>query len=140
MNRTTVREELFSMQDLQYRDFHSKLMPTVKKEQVIGVRVPMLRKYARRIAGTALAEDFLRELPHFYYEENNLHAFLIEQIADYAAGLLRLTVFCRMWIIGRRVICCIRRCSEKTPNDCSVKWSAGCVPKRFIPCALGLGC
>ena len=40
-----VQKDLFEMQDLKYRDFHSKLMPTVEKEKVIGVRTPQLRKY-----------------------------------------------------------------------------------------------
>ncbi len=74
---------LFEMQDLKYRDFHSRLMPTVPKELIIGVRTPDLRKFAGKIAKTPIAEDFMRKLPHKYYEENNLHAFLIEQIRDY---------------------------------------------------------
>ena len=79
----SVRDELFSMQDEGYRDFHSKLMPTVDKDCVIGVRTPNLRKYAKRFAATQEAAVFMEILPHKYYEENNLHAFLIEQIKDY---------------------------------------------------------
>lgn len=78
-----ITDKLFSMQDLKYRDFHSKLMPTVPKDRVIGVRVPEIRKFAKEIYGTAEAESFLKSLPHTYYEENNLHAFLIEKIPDY---------------------------------------------------------
>lgn len=79
----TIIETLFSMQDLKYRDFHSALMPTVDKTTVIGVRVPALRKFAKSIHGTPEAENFLSSLPHRYYEENNLHAFLIELDGDY---------------------------------------------------------
>ncbi len=82
-----MKEKLFELQDLKYRDFHSKLMPTVDKTTIIGVRVPELRKLAKRIQGTTAAEAFLGELPHEYYEENNLHAFLIEQIKDFEAAL-----------------------------------------------------
>lgn len=80
-----IRGELFAMQDLKYRDFHSRLMPTVDKELVIGVRTPNLRKYAKTVAKTDgnAAAEYLRLLPHRYYEENNLHAFLIEQIKDF---------------------------------------------------------
>lgn len=89
----TIVETLFSMQDLKYRDFHSALMPTVDKEKVIGVRVPALRKFAKSIYGTPEAEEFLHSLPHTYYEENNLHAFLIELNGNYDETLLLLEAF-----------------------------------------------
>ena len=82
-----IRAELFRLQDERYRSFHSALIPTVPKEKVIGVRVPALRKLAKRLAGTPQAEAFLQELPHFYYEENDLHAFLVEAIRDYSEAL-----------------------------------------------------
>ena len=78
-----VQQDLFTMQDLEYRDFHAKLMPTVEKESVIGVRVPVLRTYAKKFGKTEEAKQFLKILPHQYYEENNLHGLLIEQIKDY---------------------------------------------------------
>ena len=82
-----VRAQLFGLQDETYRDFQSALMPTVPKEKVIGVRTPALRKLAKQLAGTPQAEAFLQALPHDYYEENNLHAFLIEAIRDYGTAL-----------------------------------------------------
>ena len=82
-----IRAQLFGLQDETYRDFQSALMPTVPKEKVIGVRTPALRKLAKQLAGTPQAEMFLRSLPHDYYEENNLHAFLIEAIRDYGTAL-----------------------------------------------------
>ena len=78
-----VQQDLFTMQDLKYRDFHAKLMPTVEKESVIGVRVPVLRTYAKKFGKTEEAKQFLEILPHQYYEENNLHGLLIEQMKDY---------------------------------------------------------
>ena len=78
-----VQQDLFTMQDLKYRDFHAKLMPTVDKDSVIGVRVPMLRAYAKKFGKTEEAKQFLEILPHQYYEENNLHGLLIEQMKDY---------------------------------------------------------
>lgn len=80
MNKMTeiIRERLFSLQDLKYRDFHSSLMPTVDKNLVIGVRTPELRKLAKEMAGEPEITEFLTDLPHKYYEENNLHGMIIE--------------------------------------------------------------
>lgn len=78
-----VIKELFSMQDLEYKNFHSKLIPNIQEETIIGVRTPALRKYAKAFAKSNQAEQFLKCLPHRYYEENNLHGFLLEQIKDF---------------------------------------------------------
>ena len=83
----SIVDELFKLQDLKYRDFHSRLMPTIDKERIIGVRTPVLRRYAKDLAGSDRKSCFLGELPHYYYEENNLHAFLIETIKDYDAAM-----------------------------------------------------
>lgn len=80
---TPIQEKLFQLQNLGYRDFHSKLMPTVCKDRIIGVRVPILRKFAKELNKSELKAEFLNTLPHKYYEEDNLHAFLIEQIKDF---------------------------------------------------------
>lgn len=78
-----VQQELFAMQDEGYREFHSRLIPNVDPGRIIGVRTPQLRSYAKQLAKRSEAADFLQQLPHEYYEENNLHAFLIEQMKDY---------------------------------------------------------
>lgn len=78
-----VVESLFSMQDLEYKRFHAKLIPNVDEELVIGVRTPVLRKFAKDFAKTDEAKEFIQILPHKYYEENNLHGFILEQIKDY---------------------------------------------------------
>lgn len=88
-----ITERLFAMQDASYRDFTSRLTPTVAPETVIGVRIPLLRQYAKEIAGSAEAEAFLRELPHRRLEENHLHAFLIERIGDYRKTIDALDIF-----------------------------------------------
>lgn len=80
---TEVQKNLFSMQDAAYKAFHCKLIPNVSPNRVIGVRTPMLRAYAAGIAGTLAEEEILGSLPHTYYEENNLHGFLISQMKDY---------------------------------------------------------
>ena len=81
------------MQDIAYGDFHSRLMPTIERRKVIGVRVPELRKYAKELAGTGLEDVFLKDLPHKYYEENNLHAFLLDGIKDYDEAVRRTDEF-----------------------------------------------
>ncbi|MCR5738148.1 MAG: DNA alkylation repair protein [Eubacterium sp.] len=72
-----IEKKLLELQDLQYREFHAKLMPNVDPERIIGVRTPELRKLAKEIAGEDYIDEFLQELPHQYYEENNLHAALV---------------------------------------------------------------
>ncbi|MEG1719737.1 MAG: DNA alkylation repair protein, partial [Clostridia bacterium] len=72
-----IQKELFALQDLKYRDFHAKLIPTVDKETIIGIRTPILRKFAKEFYKTDKVYEFINSLPHIYYEENNLHAFLI---------------------------------------------------------------
>ena len=88
-----VRKRLFEMQDTGYRDFHARLIQTVKKEKIIGIRTPMIRKFAKEFGKTEESEMFLKALPHQYYEENNLHGLLIEQIRDYDKCLKELERF-----------------------------------------------
>lgn len=88
-----IREELFALQDVKYRDFQAKLMPTVDKTKIIGVRTPVLRTFAKKFGKMAEANTFLEVLPHSYYEENNLHGLLIEQIKDYEKFMRELERF-----------------------------------------------
>ena len=88
-----VRQELFELQDLKYRDFHAKLIPTMEKEKIIGVRTPALRGFAKKFGKREEAKLFIKKLPHKYYEENNLHGLLIEQIKDYDECLAELKRF-----------------------------------------------
>ncbi|MCC8125821.1 MAG: DNA alkylation repair protein, partial [Clostridiales bacterium] len=88
-----IRQRLLALQDLQYRDFHSRLMPTVAKEKVIGVRTPELRRLAKELSGREEIEEFLNDLPHNYYEENNLHGFLIMQEHGYTRCIEKLETF-----------------------------------------------
>lgn len=88
-----IQSKLFELQDIKYRDFHAKLMPTVNKEKIIGVRIPVLRSFAKEFGKTKEAKLFLQVLPHSYYEENNLHGLLLEQIKDYEKCLQELERF-----------------------------------------------
>ncbi len=88
-----ILNDLFSFQDTGYRDFNSKLIPNIEKENVIGVRVPVLRKYVKEIKNTTLADEFLNSLPHKYLEENILHALLLENIKSYDETVKALNEF-----------------------------------------------
>ncbi|MBO5065789.1 MAG: DNA alkylation repair protein [Clostridia bacterium] len=88
-----IEQKLKEMADPEYKEFHQKLMPTVNPEKVLGVRVPDLRKFAKEINKTDLKVVFLKKLPHKYYEENNLHAFLIEMVKDYNTVIKELNRF-----------------------------------------------
>lgn len=85
-----IRGELLALADLSYKDFLSKLVPTLDKDVFIGVRMPILRKYAKGVFGSSGVGEFLSDLPHIYYEENNLHGLLICDFKDFnetVAGL-----------------------------------------------------
>ena len=89
---TPIQRLLFALEDKKYKEFHAKLLPTVDPDSIIGVRVPLLRNLARRLAKGDLAESedvagFMRSLPHKYYDENMLHSFLLQQIGVYATCL-----------------------------------------------------
>lgn len=81
----TFRDNLFALQDKEYAVFQSKLTPTVAPEKFIGVRVPEVRKLAKKLAQDEHLTSFLNELPHEYYDENMLHGLLISEIKDYDA-------------------------------------------------------
>ncbi len=89
----TIQAQLKALADPNYKAFHTNLIPTVDPNTVLGVQIPKLRRLAKQLAGTAQARAFCRTLPHRYYEENNLHGFLIESIKDFDKALAALDVF-----------------------------------------------
>lgn len=76
---TEIQKTLFSLRDEKYRDFNAKLIPTVDYEKVIGVRTPILKRLAKDTIKSGKAEEFTSSLPHRYFEENQLHAFIIAE-------------------------------------------------------------
>ena len=80
---TYIRGRMLELSDYAYGDFVKKTTPAVARRAIIGVRIPRLRALAKELANSDEAEAFMRILPHEYYEENNLHAFLIEKIKDF---------------------------------------------------------
>ena len=95
-----IRNQLKSMAEPEYQKFIARLIPTVEAETILGVRTPNLRKLARSLRKSEKATAFLQDLPHRYFEENQLHAFLIEGLGDYdvcAAELERFLPYVNNW-------------------------------------------
>ena len=82
MNKADLYRKLYDLQDLKYRDMQIKIIPTVEPESVIGVRTPELKSIAKDILKDGNYKGFLEELPHRYFEENQLQAFIISGIKD----------------------------------------------------------
>ena len=80
-----ITSRLMALREPDYAAFTGRLLPNLPAETILGVRTPALRGLARELRGSGEAAAFLDELPHTYFEENCLHAFLLEQIRDYEA-------------------------------------------------------
>ena len=78
-----IRERLFQLQDTAYRDFQSKLIPNIEISTEIGVRTPELRKLAKELIKRENIGEFLSAVPHAYFDENQLHAFLVSEIKEF---------------------------------------------------------
>ena len=78
-----IRNELFHLKDDSFREFHSRLIPTVAKDTIIGIRTPDLRNYAKELFKAGDVSCFTNDLPHKYYDENQLHVYLINEIKDF---------------------------------------------------------
>lgn len=83
----TIASELLALRDESYAAFQSRLLPNLPPESIIGVRTPLLRAMAKKYAKAPEKDAFLRELPHRYFDENQLHIFLLSAEKDYALCL-----------------------------------------------------
>lgn len=92
-NLITITDRLKAMADEDYAVFQRRLVPSVPPERILGVRTPALRALARELTGTEQGEAFLAHLPHWYFEENNLHAFMVERIREYPAAMAAVEAF-----------------------------------------------
>ncbi len=112
---TELQKRLFALQDTGYRDFQMKLIPTVPVDRAIGVRTPELRKLAKdlRKQEPDLAEAFLGDLPHDYFDENQFHAFLISLEKDYGTCIAQVNAFLPSTDGWRRT----------TPTPCASAWA-----------------
>ena len=88
-----IKDELMKLQDLKYRDMQIKIIPSVEADAIIGVRTPELRKLAKQFAKREDVSEFLQALPHQYFDEDQLHAFIISEMKDYDACMAELERF-----------------------------------------------
>lgn len=93
MNKADLFRKLYDLQDLKYRDMQIKIIPTINPESVIGVRTPELKSMAKDILKDGNYKEFLEELPHRYFEENQLQAFIISGIKDLNECMEYLEIF-----------------------------------------------
>ncbi len=89
----SVLQQIKDLADPAYHAFHTKLMPTVNPATMLGVRIPSLRRLAKQLKDTATAQTFMQSLPHTYYEEMNLHGFLIEYETDFDRAIHQLNLW-----------------------------------------------
>ena len=90
---TEIQKDLFAMQDISYKGFHSRLIPTVSPNTIIGVRIPLLRSFAKQMNLKGQVKTFLLQLPHQYYEENMLHGLLINELNEFSECVNQLNRF-----------------------------------------------
>lgn len=88
-----IRRRLYELQDIPYRDFQAKLIPNISRDSMIGIRTPELRKLAKELRKDTDIGTFLEDLPHIFFDENQLHAFLISEIKDYEECLNQIRKF-----------------------------------------------
>ena len=88
-----ILDRLYALQDTKYRDFQGKLIPTIDPKAIIGVRTPDLRTLAKELAKQEDIGTFLDTLPHTYFDENQLHAFILSELKDYDQCIVRVNDF-----------------------------------------------
>ena len=121
VNRDEIVAELFRMRDPAYARLQAKLLPTVPAERIIGVRTPALRAFARELSGDRETGAFLSGLPHPYFDEDQLHAFVISQEKDFdrcAAQVEAFLPFVNNWAT----------CDQLSPKAFRKE------PERLLPC------
>lgn len=121
MTHKELLDILFSHQDEKYADFTAKLIPTVPREKIIGIRSPEYKKILKEIGNDEVIPLFLADLPHRYHEENCLHAVLINRIRDYDQCIAALEAFMPCidnWAVNDTVnpVCFARHHTELLPR------------------------
>lgn len=133
-----IQQQLKALSDPAYREFQSKLMPTVPKERIWGVRMPLIRKLAKDIFGSPEAESFMEQLPHSYYDEDMLHGALLCLYKDYEATVMALNRF--LPYVDNWAVCDTMR--PKAFNKCPPGFYEQCLrwmeSKEVYTCRFGM--
>ena len=85
--------DLMTLKDDKLRDFQAKLIPTVDINTIIGIKTDVLRKIAKDMIKNNEAEAFIKKLPHQYFEENQIHAFILSELKDYNKCIEEIDIF-----------------------------------------------
>ncbi len=85
--------DLLLLKDDAYAAFQRKLLPTLPPQTIIGVRTPELKTLAKTMLKTGTADAFTADLPHVYFEENQLHAFIISEEKSFETCIRKLEAF-----------------------------------------------
>ena len=93
MNRDEIVAELFRMQDKDYAVMQAKIIPTVDADRIIGVRTPALRAFAKKLYKDTDIDEFLAGAPHQYFDEDQLHAFVISLEKDFGKCMAEVDAF-----------------------------------------------
>ena len=123
-----IQDFLFSVKDGDYKNFNSKLIPSIDKEKIIGVRIPVLRKLGKQLIKQDKSNSFLLSLPHSYLEENLLHALIVSEIKDFDSCIKEVEIF--LPEINNWAVCdiffpkCFKTSKDKLPSYIN-KWLQG---------------
>ena len=134
-----IQKRLFELRDKDYALFQSRLVPDIDSELIIGVRVPTLRKFAKELKKNQGCEDFLKELPHKYYDENMLHGILISEMKDYIGCIERLNEFLPYidnWAVCDTLSPKVFKKNKDTLLEEICTWSKS---KKTYTCRFGIG-
>ena len=134
----SITDELFALQDVGYGDFQAKLTPGIPRELFIGVRVPEVRKLAKKLAKEPATDAFLDELPHKYYDENMLHGLLVSEIKDYdtcIAAVDRFLPYVDNWSVCDIMSPKVFRKNKTALPDKIREWSAS---EKTYTCRFGI--
>ena len=83
MKEEEILRELFAQRDEKYAALQKKIIPHIDESRLIGVRTPQLRSFTKKLAKQEDTKEFLQNLPHEYFDEDQLHAFIISEIRDF---------------------------------------------------------
>ena len=94
MTKREIIPNLKNAEDISYRDFQANLIPGIDRSRFIGVRTPQLKAFAKEISkNKKLSNAFIGSLPHKYFDENQLHAFILNEIKDFDKCVTRVSEF-----------------------------------------------
>ena len=133
-----AQKELYKYKDEKYASFQAKLMPGIDEKNVMGVRVPNVRKIAKKMVEDNEYKDFLNELPHKYYDENMLHVLVISNIKDYDECIKHTEIF--LPYVDNWAVCDILspKCFKKHKDDLIKKIKKWIKSKKVYTCRFGL--